>query len=478
VNSIAVLPFTLLTPEPDNGMFALGLHDELINQLTRISSLKVISRESVLALVGRQLPPDELARLLRVESVMSGTLMFAGEQVRISLQMLDAATGVTLWAHTYEAHKKDLSEVISIQSDIAVNVATALQAEVLQSEQDKLKAMPTKSFQAYRFNLAAKQAHFQQDYAQEWELSRKAIELDPTYFDGLFTFSSVNTVMVAVPLPGMTSHEHFEMALDSAERMIAIAPLRSEGYALKAVALSTAADWAGVAANIDRLTEMNVPPSELKHVALILMAMGEFDKAIEIYEANLITEPVNLYGRGFLMEALELAGKRAQSRTEYEIGEQLSNVWWGDTVGVLLALGRGEVPPDVDELIGVSPATIDLLKHVDDTERVRTAVHEYNARSDKFSAEATFYGALAAYVGEHELAVELMRFSLNDVWLALHWMWLPVFDETRQLESFRQLLRDSGMVAYWEEHGWPQACQPSEATFACNWRAYRQPLIQ
>jgi TolB-like protein/DNA-binding winged helix-turn-helix (wHTH) protein len=273
-NSIAVLPFTLLTPEPDNGMFALGLHDELINQLTRIRSLRVISRESVMALVGQQLPPDALARLLRVQSVMSGTLMFVGDDVRISLQMLDAATGVTLWAKTYEAAKEDLSEVISIQSDIAVNVASALEAEVLQSEQDTLAAMPTKSFKAYRFYLAAKNAHYQQDYAQEWELARQAIELDPTYYDALHTFSAVNTVMVAVPMPGMTSTEHFELALQSAERMIQIAPGRSPGYSLKAVALSTTKDWAGVAAMLDRLEEMNTPPSELHYVALILMAMA------------------------------------------------------------------------------------------------------------------------------------------------------------------------------------------------------------
>ncbi|HEY0962558.1 MAG TPA: winged helix-turn-helix domain-containing protein [Pseudomonadales bacterium] len=477
-NSIAVLPFTLLTPEPDNGLFALGLHDELINQLSRIRSLNVISRESVMALVGQQLPPTEFARLLRVQSVMSGTLMFVDEDVRISLQMLDAATGVTLWAETYEADKKDLGEVISIQSDIAVNVASALEAEVLMSEQATLVAMPTKSFPAYRFNLAAKQAHYQQDYAQEWELSRQAIELDPDYFDALHTFSSVNTVMVATPMTGMTSTEHFQLALESAEHMIAIAPRRSEGYALKAVALSTTKDWAGVADMLERLADMDTPPSELHYVALILMAMGEFDRAIEIYEDNLVTEPVNLFSRGFLIEALELSGKRDESYAEYVTGEELSPVWWGDTVNILLALGRGEPLQDVEELIGISPATMALLSDISDVEKVRRAVHDYNAAPDKVPAEATYYSALAAYVGEHETAVELMRFSLQDVWLALHWLWLPVFDETRELESFRQLLRDSGMVAYWEQYGWPQVCRPVDATFVCDWRAYPESVIR
>ncbi len=477
-NSIAVLPFTLLTPEPDNGLFALGLHDELINQLTRVRSMSVIARDSVLALADKQLPIDEIARLLRVESVMSGTLMFVGEQARISLQMLDAETGVTLWAGTYEADKKDMSEMISIQSDIALHVASALEAEILQSEQARIAALPTGSFKAYRFNLAAKNAHFQQDYAQEWELSRQAIELDPVYFDGLFTFSSVNTIMVATPMPGMTGREHFELALDSAERMIVISPERSEGYALKAVALSTAKDWTGVAAMVDKLDEMKVPLSEMKYVALILMSMGEFGKAIDIYNANLITEPVNLYSRGFMIEAYEMAGNRAQARIEYETGEELSPVWWGDTVNIFLALGRGEPLQDVNELIGVSDELKFLLSNLDDTETVKNSVRAFDARPDKTSAEATYYSAVAALVGENELAVNLMRYSLNDVWIALHWAWLPVFDEMRELESFKLLLRDSGMIAYWQQNGWPEVCRPVDDSFVCDWRAYNGPSLQ
>jgi tetratricopeptide (TPR) repeat protein len=223
---------------------------------------------------------------------------------------------------------------------------------------------------------------------------------------------------------------------------------------------------------------METPPSELHYVALVLMAMGEFDRAIEIYEANLITEPLNLFARGFLMEAQELSGNRGQSYVEYDTGEELSPVWWGDTVNILLALGRREALQDVEELIGVSPDTMALLADISDIEKVRQAVRDYNARPDKFSAEATYYSALAAYVGEHELAVELMRFSLNDVWLALHWLWLPVFDDTRKTESFRQLLRDSGMVAYWEKHGWSQVCQPVDASFVCDWHVYPASVIR
>jgi TolB-like protein/DNA-binding winged helix-turn-helix (wHTH) protein len=474
-NSIAVLPFTSLDSSSEHELFTVGLHDEVITQLTKVRSLNVIARNSVLTLVDQQLSTADIGRVLRVQSMMSGTILFAGEQARISLQMLDAKTGVTLWTGTYEANKADLTEMISIQSDIAKHVASALETTIQQTEQQQITAVPTTSFEAYRYNLAAKVAHYQQDFGKEWQLAQQAIALDPNYFDALFTFSSVNTVLVATPLADMSSREHFQLALASAERIIEIAPARSEGYALKAVALSTSRDWNGVAAMVDKLEQMQAPASDLKYISLILMCMGNFSKAIAIYEANLVTEPINLYGRGFLMSALEMAGKRDLSRREYGIGEELSPVWWGDTVNIFLALGRNEPLQDVEELVGVSAEVKTLLQHVDDHALVKAGLQSYRASPGKISAEAVYYAALAAHVGEQEQAVEFMRIALDDVWTSLHWVWLPVFDDMRQLESFRQLLRESGIVDHWQQHGWPEVCQPRADSFSCEWRAYPRP---
>ena len=62
--------------------------------------------------------------------------------------------------------------------------------------------------------------------------------------------------------------------------------------------------------------------------------------------------------------------------------------------------------------------------------------------------------------------------ALDDVWTSLFWLWLPIFDETRQLESFRTLLKESGIVELWQQKGWPEVCQPSGDTFVCDWKAY------
>jgi TolB-like protein/DNA-binding winged helix-turn-helix (wHTH) protein len=476
-NSIAVLPFADLDQDHDHSLFALGLHDQLINQLSKIRSLKVIARNSVLPLIDQQLSTPDIARMLRVESVLSGTLLFAGDQARVNLHLLDPQSGVTLWSSTYEANTHDLSDMIAVQGDIALQVAAALEAEIRQSEREQIGSLPTASFRAYRYNLAASNAHYRQDFAQEWSLSRQAVELDPDYVDALFTFSSVNTVLVATPLPGMSSRDHFELGLESAERMIDLEPGNSAGYALKAVALGTVPDWNGVEAMNATLKRMNTPLADRKHIALLLLCLGQFEEAIAIYQANLVTEPLNLFGRGFLMAALELSGNPAGADAEYQLGEELIPAWWGDQINIFLALGRGAALEDIDEL-NVPQELKELLHHIDDREVLDAGVQGYVASPSKVSAASLYYAAFAARLGDQALAVQLLRSALDDVWTSLFWLWLPVFDEARKLDAFKQLLRESGVVEYWGQHGWPQVCQPQGEDFSCNWSARPAASLQ
>jgi len=123
-SSVAVLPLINLNPDNENDLFAIGLHDEIINQLTKIHSLNVIARDSVLTLVQQDLPASEISHLLNVESVLNGTILFAGNQARVNLQLQDPKTGVTLWSSTYEANTSVPGDMFAIQTDIAMSIAT------------------------------------------------------------------------------------------------------------------------------------------------------------------------------------------------------------------------------------------------------------------------------------------------------------------------------------------------------------------
>ncbi len=151
-NSVAVLPFKNLSPDPDNAYFAAGIHEELLNLLANISDLSVISRTSVVRYEGSNLSIPEIANELNVETVMEGSVRYAGNRVRIAAQLIDPETDDHLWSAVYE---RDLEEIFEVQAEIAENIAFALEAELLAPEQESIEQAPTDSLEAYAYYLRA-----------------------------------------------------------------------------------------------------------------------------------------------------------------------------------------------------------------------------------------------------------------------------------------------------------------------------------
>jgi TolB-like protein len=151
-NSVAVLPLENLSPNPDDAYFAAGLHDEILNQLQKLSNLSVISRTSVLRYSDSDLSIPEIARELNVETVMEGSVRYANNRVRITTQLIDAETDEHLWSETYD---REFDDIFAIESDIAMNIADALEAEFSIEEQLEIEEAPTDSPEAYARYLRA-----------------------------------------------------------------------------------------------------------------------------------------------------------------------------------------------------------------------------------------------------------------------------------------------------------------------------------
>jgi TolB-like protein len=149
-NSVAVLPFTNLSPNPDDAYFAAGVHEEVLNQLVKIRDLRVIARTSVLRYANSPPPIPEIAAELQVQVVMEGSVRYAGDQVRVTAQLIDGDTNTHLWSEVYE---RNLVDIFAIQADIATRIAMALEAELLPAEQASIEKPPTDSVDAYAFFL-------------------------------------------------------------------------------------------------------------------------------------------------------------------------------------------------------------------------------------------------------------------------------------------------------------------------------------
>src|SRR5690606_7614971 len=188
-NSVAILPFRSVTGEAADDLFSTGLHAEIISRLSGVDGIQVIGRESVLAPAVNTTDIASIRQTLRVEAVMSGTVLFHDERARVNLELIDSTTLLTLWTDSYEIQTRNLDDIFAVQSDMAVNIAEALTTTLDSRTLEEMRLKPTHSFEAYGYVLASRQAFEDQDHEKAWTLGKLAVELDPGYLDAIYNFS-------------------------------------------------------------------------------------------------------------------------------------------------------------------------------------------------------------------------------------------------------------------------------------------------
>src|SRR5437016_6096596 len=151
--SIAVLPFENLSQEKENAFFADGIQDDILTNLSKIGDLKVISRTSVMSYRTKPATVREIGKALGVSSVLEGSVRREGDRVRVNVQLINANSDEHLWANNYD---RDLTDVFAIQTDLAREIASALQAKLSPTEKAQMERKPTENGEAY---LAFLQAH-------------------------------------------------------------------------------------------------------------------------------------------------------------------------------------------------------------------------------------------------------------------------------------------------------------------------------
>jgi TolB-like protein len=179
--SIAVLPFVNMSADPEQEYFSDGITEDLITDLSKITALFVIGRNSTFAYKGKSVNTRQVAEELGVRYVLEGSVRKAGGQVRINAQLIDATTAGHLWAERYDG---ELSDVFALQDEITGKIVTALAVELTASEQEQVAKKETESITAYDSFLKAR-AHYlrrtPEDFAKALSHFENTIESDPNY---------------------------------------------------------------------------------------------------------------------------------------------------------------------------------------------------------------------------------------------------------------------------------------------------------
>jgi TolB-like protein/Tfp pilus assembly protein PilF len=226
--SIAVLPFENLSDEKENAYFADGIQDDVLTNLSKISDLRVISRTSVMQYRGRPTNVRDIGKALGVANILEGSVRRSGNRVRVNVQLIDANTDEHVWANDYD---RDVTDVFAIQSDLAREIANALQAKLSPAEKSQMTRKPTENGEAY---LAFVQAHdlscAYEDVdklKQSEQLYQRAIELDPNFALAIARYSQLES-WIARDID--RTAERREKARTLAERALELQPDLPEAH--------------------------------------------------------------------------------------------------------------------------------------------------------------------------------------------------------------------------------------------------------
>ncbi len=179
--SIVVLPLVNMSGDPEQEFFADGLTEDIITELSRFHDLLVISRNSAFAHKGKAVKVRDVARDLGVQYVLEGSVRKAGNQVRITVQLIDAENDRHLWGERYQ---EELEDIFTLQDRIATTIVSTLPARIEAAAHERVSRKPTENMAAYEYVLAGKIFHHRStrhDNEKALELLNKAVDLDPAY---------------------------------------------------------------------------------------------------------------------------------------------------------------------------------------------------------------------------------------------------------------------------------------------------------
>ncbi|WP_294124325.1 adenylate/guanylate cyclase domain-containing protein [Sphingomonas sp.] len=179
--SVAILPFANMSNDPEQEFFSDGITEDIITDLSKVSGLFVLSRNSVFTYKGKAVNMDRIAKDLGVAFVVEGSVRKAGNRVRINAQLIEGATGGHVWADRYD---RDLTDIFAIQDEITHTIVDQLKVNLLPEEKQAIAQAPTGNVEAYTYYLKGRELFHRGSksyYAMAKRMFAKAIELDPLY---------------------------------------------------------------------------------------------------------------------------------------------------------------------------------------------------------------------------------------------------------------------------------------------------------
>ena len=307
VKSIAVLPFTNTSADPENEYFTDGMAEEIINALSKIKSLGVASRTSVFAYKGKTADIREIGKKLEVSAVMEGSVRKMGNKIRVSAQLVSVVNGLQLWSERYD---REIEDVFAIQDEIAQNIVKALRVVLSEDEKKAIEKVSTENVHAYDYYLRGR-TYFHQHRRTSMEFARKmftrAIEVDPNYARAYAGIADCNSILY---MYFDARESNLKQADKASQKALDLDPDLAEAHSARGLSYSLSKKY--LQAQEEFETAMRLDPKLYEapyFYARACLAQGKPFEAAPLFERAASLRPEDYQAPAFLANAYTAQGR-------------------------------------------------------------------------------------------------------------------------------------------------------------------------
>jgi TolB-like protein/Flp pilus assembly protein TadD len=330
--SIAVLPFDNLSRDPDNVYFCEGVQDEILTRLAKVADLKVIARTSTQRFKTAPENLPDIARQLGVANILEGSVQKVGDQVRVNVQLINALTNAHLWAEIYD---RKLTDIFTVESDIAKSIADTLRAKLSSSAEHVLASRPTENPEAHELYLRGRyfwNRRTAENLKKAADYFQQAIGKDPTYALAYSGLADCHVLLPAYGDPDSKPRDELPKALEAARKAVELDDTAAEGHTSLARALASNLQLSAATSEFKRAIELN-PNYATAHqwFGECLQSQGHLEDALAELKRAQELDPLSLVINSVLGFAFDTVDKSdeaiAQLRKTIEIDPNFGNAY-------------------------------------------------------------------------------------------------------------------------------------------------------
>jgi TolB-like protein len=469
--SICVLPFANMSKDEDQEYFADGISEDIITDLSKVSALAVVARNTAFTFKGKSVDVKQVARQIEVSHVLEGSVRKSGNKVRITAQLIDGATGNHLWAERYD---RNLDDIFALQDEISEAIVSALRLNLLPEEKKAIESRGTNNAEAYDIFLRGRAFASQftaESFKRAAELFQRAVDLDPNWPNPLGNL--IGTLIDYAAIDPEHGKEVIERAETARQKLLALLPPGDpmREYGLTQQLMSTPPH--------DYLAAERAAEAALQKPGVSTWVGGMFNENVCRFNESIAytlelrrQDPLSLALSFVLQARLDMAGRTSEAWAEYERSKDLQ----GNTgVIELLAFFRmqGRTPAEIqaqyERFLATRGPDLDapVFAALEPLLFDATAAAPLIAKALEDPAfqnwvRLSWLSYFAGWFGLKDIALAAMRRGQIDLKGPTHrYLWHPILADARKEPAFKQLMRDLGLYDYWRKSGkWGDFARP------------------